>query len=227
MDQNLRSILTGQTCSHIIHDTSVGTPPRLYNQIARVIAVNKGNSVHENARLFALINMAMADAAISTWDSKWFYDYWRPILGRAAANAFLANRTQADAPFLNSGGAIYIPTGEIGIHDVDPVNPKQGFDSPEFGLMQPFGVDSVDDFRAPRPPAIDSKEYADALEEVKELGVFRGGRDGLEAPTSDETLVIANFWGYNGSPKSKYIVCLYGPKLAIDFDRADMFSYHS
>ena len=81
MDQNLRSILTGQTCSHIIHDTSVGTPPRLYNQIARVIAVNKGNSVHENARLFALINMAMADAAISTWDSKWFYDYWRPILG--------------------------------------------------------------------------------------------------------------------------------------------------
>ena len=46
-----------------------------------MIAVNKGNSVHENARLFALINMAMADAAISTWDSKWFYDYWRPILG--------------------------------------------------------------------------------------------------------------------------------------------------
>ena len=143
-------------------------------------------------------------------------------IGRAAAEAILANRTTADAPFLNSGGAIYKPTGEIGIHDVDPVNPHQGFDSPDFGFMQPFGVDSVDDFRAPRPPAIDSKEYADALEEVKELGVFRGGRDGLEAPTSDETLVIANFWGYNGSPKSKYKACLYGPNLAIHFDPADI-----
>ena len=59
----------------------IGTPPRLYNQIARVIAKKKNNRVHQNARLFALLNIAMADGGISAWDTKYFFEYWRPILG--------------------------------------------------------------------------------------------------------------------------------------------------
>lgn len=59
----------------------IGTPPRVYNQIARLIAQQQGNDVHENARLFALLNLALADAGISAWDSKYTYAYWRPILG--------------------------------------------------------------------------------------------------------------------------------------------------
>ena len=59
----------------------VGTPPRLYNQIARVVAKQEENEVHENARLFALVNLTMADGGISAWDSKYFYAYWRPALG--------------------------------------------------------------------------------------------------------------------------------------------------
>ncbi len=58
-----------------------GTPPRLYNQIARQIAIRAGNDVWQNARLFALLNISMGDAGISAWDSKYFYRYWRPILG--------------------------------------------------------------------------------------------------------------------------------------------------
>lgn len=65
----------------------MGTPPRLYNQIARVIAVQEKNKVHENARLFALLNLAMADAGISAWDTKYTYDYWRPIRGIRLAGA--------------------------------------------------------------------------------------------------------------------------------------------
>jgi hypothetical protein len=38
----------------------LGTPPRLYNQIVRVIAAARGNTVAQNARLFALLNVAMA-----------------------------------------------------------------------------------------------------------------------------------------------------------------------
>ena len=38
------------------------------------------------ARLFAMANLAMADAAISAWDAKYYYRYWRPVTGiRAAA----------------------------------------------------------------------------------------------------------------------------------------------
>ncbi len=58
----------------------IGTPPRLYNQIARAIAKQEGTSVAENARLFALINSAMADASVAAWNTKYDYNLWRPIL---------------------------------------------------------------------------------------------------------------------------------------------------
>jgi hypothetical protein len=57
----------------------LGTPPRLYNQIARVIAIDRGNTEIQNARLFALMNLAQADAGIASWETKYFYDLWRPI----------------------------------------------------------------------------------------------------------------------------------------------------
>ena len=43
------------------------TPPGHWNSIAQIIAAAKGNTMEENARLFALLNIAMADAAICAW----------------------------------------------------------------------------------------------------------------------------------------------------------------
>lgn len=65
----------------------LGDPPRLYNQIARVIAVQEGNTVAENARMFALINIAMADAGIQAWGVKYRDDFWRPIVAIRQGNA--------------------------------------------------------------------------------------------------------------------------------------------
>jgi hypothetical protein len=59
----------------------LGTPPRLYNQIAQTIAVQQHNTLAQNARMFALVNLAMADAGIQCWDTKFEYEFWRPILG--------------------------------------------------------------------------------------------------------------------------------------------------
>ncbi len=64
----------------------LGVPPRLYNQIARVIALQKNNTETDNARMFALVNMAMADAGICCWNAKYRYGFWRPILGIREAN---------------------------------------------------------------------------------------------------------------------------------------------
>ena len=61
--------------------SGLGTPPRLYNQIVREVAVAKGNTPEQNARLFALVNVAMADAGILAWDQKYIHDLWRPVLG--------------------------------------------------------------------------------------------------------------------------------------------------
>lgn len=59
----------------------IGTPPRLYNQIVRKIAIKRANTPARNARLFALVNTAMADAGILAWDQKYIYDLWRPVVG--------------------------------------------------------------------------------------------------------------------------------------------------
>jgi hypothetical protein len=63
------------------YDVSPGlcAPVRFYNQIETVIANQQHNTVVQNARLFALTNIAMADAAITCWDTKFDYSYWRPV----------------------------------------------------------------------------------------------------------------------------------------------------
>lgn len=59
----------------------LGTPPRLYNQIIRTLAIARNNNMDQNARLFALVNAAMGDAGILAWDQKYIYNFWRPVLG--------------------------------------------------------------------------------------------------------------------------------------------------
>jgi hypothetical protein len=60
---------------------SLCAPPRLYNQIAMHIAQQIGTDAVPLARLMALVNVAMADAGIAVWESKYYYQYWRPVTG--------------------------------------------------------------------------------------------------------------------------------------------------
>jgi membrane-associated phospholipid phosphatase len=58
-----------------------------WNQIAQAVAVQRGNTLVQNARLFALLNVAMADAGIAVWDAKYTYNFWRPVTAIRAAAA--------------------------------------------------------------------------------------------------------------------------------------------
>ncbi|MGI4020413.1 MAG: hypothetical protein ACRYFA_02815 [Janthinobacterium lividum] len=75
---------------------SIGTPPKLYNQIVRALAMNNhdikdhsdlsGNKFFKdeferNVRLFALVNIALADAGILAWEQKYVHNFWRPVIG--------------------------------------------------------------------------------------------------------------------------------------------------
>ncbi|HZE14027.1 MAG TPA: vanadium-dependent haloperoxidase, partial [Chthoniobacterales bacterium] len=62
---------------------SLCAPPRMYNEITMKIAQQKGTiqSPLELARLLALVNVSLADTGIAVWDSKFFYQFWRPITG--------------------------------------------------------------------------------------------------------------------------------------------------
>jgi hypothetical protein len=53
--------------------------PLKWNRIARTVSADQGLDLWENARLFGLLNMALADGYIAMVDSKNHYNYWRPI----------------------------------------------------------------------------------------------------------------------------------------------------
>lgn len=55
------------------------TPPGHWNQIAAETSSSERLSLLDTARTMALLNLALADAGIASWDSKYFHDFWRPI----------------------------------------------------------------------------------------------------------------------------------------------------
>ena len=57
------------------------TPPGHWNRIAQDVAAAQGNTLSENARLFALLNLAEADAAICCWDNKYQFNFCAPSDG--------------------------------------------------------------------------------------------------------------------------------------------------
>ncbi|WP_019498655.1 vanadium-dependent haloperoxidase [Pseudanabaena sp. PCC 6802] len=71
------------------------TPPGHWNQIAAEVAAQSNTSLVEEARLFALLNIALADAGIAAWDAKYAYEFWRPV--NAIRQADLDNNPQTVA----------------------------------------------------------------------------------------------------------------------------------
>jgi PAP2 superfamily len=59
----------------------MGPPPILYNSMLAQIARSRGNTTVQNARLFAMASVAMADSVIAAWDAKFTHNLWRPTLG--------------------------------------------------------------------------------------------------------------------------------------------------
>jgi hypothetical protein len=51
----------------------------VYNRAARDLANARLSSMDDSARLFALFNLAIADATITAWDSKRHFVFWRPV----------------------------------------------------------------------------------------------------------------------------------------------------
>ena len=51
----------------------------MWNRIARTVSTQKGIGLWKAARVFGLLNMALADGYVGTIDTKYHYNYWRPI----------------------------------------------------------------------------------------------------------------------------------------------------
>jgi hypothetical protein len=53
--------------------------PLLWQNALRYISANNVSDTGDSARMYALAEAAMADAQIACWDSKYYYNFWRPI----------------------------------------------------------------------------------------------------------------------------------------------------
>ena len=90
---------------------SLCAPPRLYNQIALKIADQMQSSDLELTRLLTLVNVAMADAGNAVWESKYFYDVWRPITGIREADAGTGPTGNGDGNPATLGDSTFSPLG--------------------------------------------------------------------------------------------------------------------
>ena len=113
----------------------VESSPLQWNRIARTVAAAERLSLWENARLFGLLNFALADGYIGSLDSKYHYNYWRPITAiREAAT---------DGNPLTSADPTWTP-----LVDTPPVPDYDSGHSVEGGaaaqvLKQFFGTDRI------------------------------------------------------------------------------------
>jgi hypothetical protein len=74
----------------------IATAAQNWNPAARQAAVAHGLTLSQNARAFALLNLAGADAFIAAWDAKFAYSQWRPVTAIRAAETDGNPATAAD-----------------------------------------------------------------------------------------------------------------------------------
>jgi vanadium chloroperoxidase len=115
VDQTLIGIYWGYDGS-----AGLGTPPRFYNQIVRRVAVARNNTEPQNARLFTLINVAMADAGILSWDQKYIYNLWRPVIGIREHDTSMGMALNAANNVSDDCDSSWLPLGAPATNSMNP-----------------------------------------------------------------------------------------------------------
>jgi hypothetical protein len=163
------------------YDYKRGTPIRLYNQHAVQIlsqepeAPQVASPLHHHARMLALINLAMADAGIACWESKYRYNYWRPFQGiRLVDGAGNPIRDAAGNPIRDDGNPntthdrTWLPLGGPGgpRPNVTPnfpayVSGHSSFGAAMFGMLRKFFGTKPFPFTLTSEEVANARRYAD------------------------------------------------------------------
>jgi hypothetical protein len=81
------------------------SPTAVWNPVARQLSISHGASLSESARAFALLNMAISDGAVATFDTKYTYNFWRPETAIRSGDSDGNRMTDPDpafAPFIST-----------------------------------------------------------------------------------------------------------------------------
>jgi hypothetical protein len=126
------------------------------------------NSLLRNARLFALMNLAMADAGIACWDAKYFYVFWRPVTAIRLGDTDGNEATKGDPAWMPLFATPPHPEYPAGHACVSSA--AAGVLEQHFGKNTHFSVDSDG-----LPGVIRSfRSFSAAVDEVKNARIFAG-----------------------------------------------------
>ena len=90
-----------QDRANVVLYYAASTPTQVFNQAARQVVAQEGRrSLSENARAFALINMALSDGAVTTFFNKYHYNFWRPETAIHAGETDDNRKTDPDPNWL-------------------------------------------------------------------------------------------------------------------------------
>jgi hypothetical protein len=149
-----------------------GNTPLYWNRIAAQISADRGLTFSENAHLFALLNVTMADAAIACWDVKYRYVSWRPITAIQAGDTDNNPNTDVDmnwTPWLN-----YFPAGTPA-HPEYPSGHSTVSGSAAFILTAAFGDDTPFTVTSEvRPGTRAFPSFSAVVAEIADARVFGG-----------------------------------------------------
>jgi hypothetical protein len=82
---------------------AVASALHVWDQALRQVSAAQGTTLSENARAFALLDMAIADGLVSVMETKYHYVFWRPITAIRAGDSDDNPRTEPDpvwTPFI-------------------------------------------------------------------------------------------------------------------------------
>jgi hypothetical protein len=71
-----------------------------WNSAARQVSFAQGKTLSQNARIFALLAMAIGDASIAAYDTKYHYSLWRPLTAIWGGDTDGNAQTEADPTWL-------------------------------------------------------------------------------------------------------------------------------
>jgi hypothetical protein len=132
----------------------LGTPA--WNQIARNLSAQQVMALPERARLFAQLNVAMFDAYLAVFDSKYHYNFWRPVTAIRNGDRDGNDATERDAswrPLIDTPPHPEYPCAHCAADGAAGQIIKAGFGAgalPSFAVTYPAMPNTTRDYQSVR-----------------------------------------------------------------------------
>ena len=144
----------------------------LVNRTLRDIASARVDNIADSSRLFALADMAIADALITAWNDKVFYNFWRPITAIREGDNDDNSRTAVDPLWESLYAAPPYPDYTSGANNTIGALTKAlelffGRDRMNFSVTTTNTGPTIEDTRTYR-------RFSDAAEEVVDARIYAG-----------------------------------------------------